>query len=384
MSNEEYELASEAAAPKPATDLADPNPIRTLPESLVKNALAKVDATPEKLVELTKKVNDHLATWKGTGTKELFEATKRLRLDIRPFRVAVEKAAKAGREEANRVRQLWIDAEHEFTDPLDALESLLAKHEDLYTKELQRIADEKARVERERIEGLLDQLKAYEWPGNALVVAQMTPEQFAEELAKAKKTHEELVAFRKSEAERKEREAKEAAELAERNQAEQKRLAEQAAAQKADQDKLDAQRRELEDQKRVAAGQRHALIVERLKVYGVNVEQIPDTAPWTPEDIETAVSRAKEAFEKKQAEEAEVKRQADLAKAQKEADALKAQQARATELAPDREKLTAWAEAVRSVPVPALSDKDIQAAFSFTHQELNTLLSRFIDSVGGK
>lgn len=351
---EQYELpdnqGQDSARPVPSNK-SDPMVAKTLqrsfigtiedvPAGTIKNALVKVNVTDEKIQEIATQVEAVLVQWTGTGTKEQYDLVKRTRLDMRPLRVAVQKAAKEGREEANRVRQLWIDAEHAVTDPLIELESRLEGKEKQFEEEQARLAEEAARVERERVLGLFKQLQDVEWRGNELIVAQMTPEQFDAELKAATAQYEELQALRKAEADRIEREAREAAELAEKNRAEAVRLAEEGARQRAAAEQIERDKAEAEAQRQKALAEveeaRQSALAEVAEAKA-KAEAEAQAAKNLAAAEESARQRALDE-QKAAAEAAEVKRQADLE--------LERQRALA---APDREKVSAWADKIEAV-----------------------------------
>jgi hypothetical protein len=224
--------------------------IEDVPAGTIKNAIVKIGVTDAALADLRAKVNDALA--KYDGSKDAYELVRRIRLDIVKLRVAVEKEAKEGRAEALAVQRLWLGAEKKVTGFYSEDEQRLADAEFQYTEKIRLAAEEKQRVERERVNALFVQLQAVDWPGNELMVSQMTPEEFGAALAKATETFEAVKAARKAEEDRKIREAQEAEELAERNRKEQERLAEVERKQQAERDRLAAEQKAAEERNAAA------------------------------------------------------------------------------------------------------------------------------------
>jgi hypothetical protein len=342
MADEQYELTDEprqdaargskVIAPEQTKEVAAPlaliAKIEDTADGSVVKALTKLQVSDASLTALRAEVDAELAIY--DGSKGAYERLGKLRNKIvRTLRTPVKDELKAAREQAIAFQRLCVAAENAITGFYQEQEGRLKIQEELYEAEVRRQAEEAARIERERVEGLFSQLKAVEWRGNELIVAQMTPEQFDAELKAATAQFEELQAFRKAEADRKAAEEKAAAELAETNRKEAERLAEVAKQQKAEQDKLDAARREQEELNRKALQD----IEDRKAAALKEVQDAKDKA--AAEEAE----RQRVLAEQKAAEEAaEKKRLADI-----EAERLRQL------AAPDREKVGAWADKIEAV-----------------------------------
>lgn len=318
---EQYELASDAKLETKDLEVQIVQTIEDVPAGTIKNALVRLSVTDAELAKTKADVKAVLQTW--DGTKKSYEAVKRARLDLVPKRTAIVKEAKAGREEAISVQKLWIGAEKALTGFYSDLESECAEFEEKYLAEERRIAEEKAQKERDRIQALVNQLTPYEWEGNELILAQATPEEFADILAKAKERFEVIEAGRRAEAERKEREEREARELADANRKEAERLAKIAEEQAAAAAKLKADQEAFERRQREAQEAADRAERERLA-------KIADDERKAREAAEAEAKRLRDAAE------AKAKEEADLA-------AKKAEEDRLASLAPDKEKLEAVA-----------------------------------------
>lgn len=365
MQEEQYELNEESnkAEKLPVRESSILATIEDVPAGTIKSALVKINVTDEQLTELTAKVNNHLATIKGLPTKEQYEATKRLRLDIRPIRIAIEKAAKEGREDALKVQRLWLAAEKAATSPFSALEEALSVLEGRHEAELKRVAEEKVEVERKRVAVLYDQLKAYDWPGNEIICAQYTPEEFTSELAKSKTNWEAIQAGKRAEAERLEREAKDRAEQEERNRAEAERLREVEEKQRAEQARLDAER---------AAALKE---VEEAKAKAL--KEIEDAKA---RDEAERVKAQVEANRKEQERLAEERRVMEVEKAAEEKRVREAEEIRRlSALAPDKDKIGHFVEMISSALVshePGLEDHELSDRFDLLVEDMRYTLER--------
>lgn len=197
----------------------------------------------------------------------------------------------------------------------------------------------------------------------------MPDEVFAELLSDKKAAHEaKLVAVVKAEAERIEREKAEAAER-ERVRLENERLkkeaAEREAAAKAEREKAETERKQLEAERAAAEAKAkkerdfiEAKAAEEKRNAEVAAKAAAEKARQEREAVEAKAKAERMAREKAEAElkaakDAEAKRLADIEAARKKA-----------ERAPDREKLAAFAQSLRSILVPALSSPEGAAVAS--------------------
>ncbi|ADX42572.1 hypothetical protein [Tetrasphaera phage TJE1] len=355
---EQYELASDTKLETKDLEVQIVQTIEDVPAGTIKNALVRLSVTDSELAKVKSEVKAVLQTW--DGTKKSYEAIKRARLDLVPKRTAIVKEAKAGREEAISVQKLWIGAEKALTGFYAELESECAEFEEKYLAEERRVAEEKAQKERDRIQGLVNQLTPYEWEGNELILAQATPEEFADILSKAKERFAAIEAGRRAEAEREEREARE---LAEANRKEAERLAKIEADQKAEAEKLRKEREDFERQKREAQEAANRAERERLA-------KIAEDERKAREAAEAEANRLKDAAD------ARAKEEAELA-------AKRAEEAHLAALAPDKEKLEAVARGLESTWAKldlGLTSEEAQGAYIAAETTLKEVI-RILRSV---
>ncbi len=336
--------------------------IEDVPAGTIKNALVKLSVTDVALATVKAGVLETLAKW--DGSKASYEVVKRARLDLVPLRVAVEKEAKEGRAEALAVQRLWLTAEKSVTGFYADLEAQLAAKEFEYTEVIRKAAEEKARIERERVTKMYDQLKAYDWPGNELICAQYTPEQFESELAKSRANWETVQAAKKAEADRIAKEAKDREEQAEKNRLEAVRLEEVAKGQREAQARLDAQQKAIEDQKAAA------------------LKEIQDAKDKDEADRKAAQD---EADRKERERVAAEEREAAAKKAEADREQREAEEtARIAALAPDKEKVVEWCRTSWTAVshVPTLADPYLTNAVDTAAKEIDSILTNLRIAAG--
>lgn len=304
-----------------ATDTAEPAVI------LYPVADATIADRAERYMELTVK-----GLTDTTGLAAVHDA----RMEIKGWRVAVEKK----RVELKADALAWgkkVDAEAKrITALLEPIEQHLLTQENA-------IAEEKARIEREKIEAQRAIVAARVKRRSELLAAVGCLDQSYEVLATL---NEESFGAKLTEA----REKFEAAKMAE---AERLRVqSEEDAKRKAEAEALAAERAELERLRKEQQAEAERIAAEKKK--------IEDAAAEQQRQADMAKAKA-EAAEKARAEtEQRLAREAQE-KADQEAAEL-AEKARVAALAPDKEKLEALAAAINTVPIPKLSKASKQAA----------------------
>ncbi len=330
--------------------------IEDVPAGTIKNALVKLNVTDVALAKVRGTVMD--AVQKYDGSKASYEAVKRARLDVVPLRTSVKKEAEVGRAEAIAVQKLWIGAEKTVTGFYANLEALCATKEEEYETARRKEAEEIAVKEKARVDALIAQLTAYEWQGNPFEVAQDTPVQFAERLSKAQDSFRLIEAGRKAGADRKVKEEQESRELAEANRLEAQRLDDIRMKQEALAAKLEADRQDFERQQREA-------------------REATDKA-----ERERLAKVAEDERKAREAAEAETNRLQALAdaKAKEESDAkaAEAERLRLAALAPDIDKVWAWAHDVWEVAqkIPSnLADQSMTKKVSEASKSIDEILT---------
>lgn len=269
------------------------------------------------------------------------------RLELKNLRVAADKKRKELKEDSLRMGRAIDGANNILLSIIVPIERGL---EDIEKAEERRIAEEL----RQRTEARIAEFSPYITPGMLMPpLGVMTEEQFQATLADAKLLYEmKLEASRKAEAERIEREAAEARErlrIAGENERLRKEAAEREAQMKAEREAAAAKQREAE----VAARK--------------DREEMEAKASAERQAAQAAAAAEREAREKAEAEakalrDAQAKREADEAKAK--ATAAKA---------PDREKLIAFARAVRGLTPGSMKSAEANAIA----EEIATQVEKF-------
>ena len=288
-----------------------------VPVNRITQALAEQNVTEQVLAGLKK----HLAL-KVTSPedKKGYALVHEARMQCRDLRVLATKIAKAGREDAVKEQKAWIAEEKRVVGQIEEVESYLEAQERIVDEAKEKAEKEAAKkIEKEKLEAEARKRERVEKRVNALTAVgvfrsfqeldEMIDSDFDILLKKSTETHEAAL--------------KQKAEDDEKRRIEQKRLDDQkaeqdrvAAAQRAEQKKLDDAKRlqELEDAKKKAA-----------------------------EDARVA---AEQKAKREAEEKAEKERLAKI-----EADRIAA-------LAPDKEKLKKFADALDKLPVPEMKTAD--------------------------
>lgn len=259
------------------------------------------------------------------------------RLELRQIRIAVENKRKELGEGLLRKKQSIDNAAKELKTLIEPYEAKLLE-----------IEEHAERVEEERLRkltaGRTEQLSKFTTISAAVNYGALSDEEFDKMLADAKAIHE----MRQAESKRLEEEriAREKAEAEERERIrkENERL------------KAEAEAREKE-----AAAEREKARKERKALEAkakAEREELERKAAAERQAAEEAARKEREAREKVEAELAAKK------KAEQEKLAAAEAARKEAELAPDREKLAAFAAAVRSLPVPSITSKRGQEIIS--------------------
>lgn len=317
--------------------------------------------------------------------KDAIKIAKIYRIELKNIRVAGDKVRKELKEESLKKGKA-IDGFYNILDHLVSTEEARLTEQEKFAeiKEAQRKAALK--TEREEL------LKPYGLDLTGYALGDMSPETFDQLLTGTKHVYEaKIEAARKAEADRI---AKEAAEQAERIriQAENERLRKEAEAAKAEADRI--------EKARIAAEQEAARVLaeERAKAEEAAAKERQRVAVEQAEIKRKADEAAKAAAEKAQKEkeafEAAAKKQQDAleaaAKAERQArENIEAEQKKAKELeaariaaenaakqkaaaAPDKQKLLAFAQAIKAVPIPELTTEaglSITATIAISHDK---------------
>jgi septal ring factor EnvC (AmiA/AmiB activator) len=261
--------------------------------------------------------------------KQQIAVVREARLEVRKARIAVENRRKELKEDALRYGQR-VDAEaRRIKERLEPIEAHLQFHEDAAKREAERVAREKEEQRRAVL--------AYRHRSLA-EVGDVRPQQEYESLSDAQ--FDAML----DEA----RKAKEERDAALAREAEERRL--EAERLKAEREELDRQRREQEaEQARLAAEK------AKLEAEAAAVRHAEELAKARAEAAEKAAREERERIEREAAaEKARIEREAAEAKAKAERDEAERQRREAAK--PDADKLLAFAEVIRGLEVPTLTE----------------------------
>ena len=285
-------------------------------------------------------------TINGIDDKEGFAEVHAARMDMVRTRVAVEnRRLEVGRLFTGGKKIVDDEAKRLIAD-MKQIEDHLQAEEDAVKEEKARIKAEEEAKRQAVIDARFDALTEVEAMVNPSAVAAMSDADFAELLAEKTEAHRQ----------KKEQEAKEAAEHKAREEeeaaaraAEEKRLAEERA-------KLEAERKE---QAAVLAAERKAL-EDKQRIIDEDRRRLA---------AEQADRERKAELEKAKAEAAERARLAEIERQKQEAEANaraeteeKARREREAQLRPDRQKIAAFADALDELFLPKLQDADLEKA----------------------
>jgi len=268
----------------------------------------------------------------GVEDKVGYSRVREARLIVKSKRVEVEKVRKELKEDSLRYGRI-VDAEAKrITSLLEPIEKHLLYEENQINTEIEKIAEEKERKQKEFLQNRVDAFLKYDSVSRDLMsLAQLSEEDFQKELECAK------FEFEEKQKRLAEIEAEKRAE-AERLKIEAERQAKIAIEQRAAQEKIDAERKAIEDEKRAIEEQK--LQEEAEKKRQLELEQTRIEAAEKAR-IETEERIKRERFEKMEQER--------LAK--EEAENLEA-------LRPDKEKLLRFAAELANIKLPTLTTKE--------------------------
>lgn len=281
------------------------------------------------------------------GIKVVHEA----RMHCRALRLDVEKRRKELKASSLEYGRQVDAAAKELTALLEPIESHLDAEENRINQEKERLRKEKEEASRAATQARVDAFTAVGRSVPFVLCERMTEAEYATELAAATEAHR--LAQEKAKAEAEEKARQEAAAAAER---------------KAEAERLAAERAEIEKMRRE---QEASAAAERKRLEEAEAKRLHD------ESLERA---RKEAAEKARAEEQERRRREEEAIALEEARRKREEATR-----PDREKLLAFADALREIDLPHVSPDVIphlreiiaEAAMEIQNlaSELNTVLA---------
>ncbi len=300
--------------------------------------------------ELTNKVAKYKdLTIKDVDDKKGYEAVSAARKDLKAERVQIEKEGKSMRDPLTAMNKTIKAKEDELVAIVGEPEDSLAEKEKKYLEEVQKVKDQAAKEERDRIQAMYDVLKSYNFPVTLDQLTNISDEHYQEALSHAKKAFEaeetKRLAAEKEAAEAKEKElqrlADEKAEM-ERIKVQQEETArKQAAAQKI-----------IDDENSRIAKEKADLAAK---------QKAQTEAAQREKELEAARKDAA-AKEKARAEqEAKDKEAARVAKEEKDRAAAE----KKARMAPDKDKLTQFAMVLHEISNRTMVFKNKEAADLF-------------------
>lgn len=292
--------------------------------------------------------------------KETISQVSTVRKKLKSARVDISKEGKAMRDPLTAISRMISDKEKELIDIIEPTEQQLQQQEKWVQDEKERIRQEEIRLENERIQKRIDGLAAYGFQIDYADIKQMSEETFGKYLEAAKSQ------FEKAELEKAE------SERIRKEQQEQDRINREA-----EQNRIKAEREELEVLRRQSAE-----IEERIRSEQESIE----TEKRKIEEEKARIARDKELQEVKikAAEDARLKTIEDVkieAERKKEAE-RKAKEAADRKAArqPDRVKITAYIEAINSIPVPEMKTPEGKEVLEIIQHNIS-LFSKQLDSL---
>ncbi len=296
-------------------------------EKTITMELERFDITEAAIAIMSEKYMQ--LTIKDIDDADGFEQVHTARMDVKTRRVKVMKTGKEIRADAVKFQKAVLAKEKGIIALLEPIETHLTTEEEKVTKEKERIKAEEDRKEQKLIKGRVDELLKVGCVLPFMEVATMSDDEYEARLGAAERAKEDEIVKQEKEREAREEEEKRLAEERAEQEKKANELAEKEAAMKAEQDKIDADRKALENEQR-----------------------------------EERERKAREAFEKEEAGRAKVQAEKD-AKAKTEREALEKVEAerkanekvaRKAALRPDKEKLLSYGKALMEVPVPEIKD----------------------------
>lgn len=319
--------------------------------SEIDQALAKENVTEQVIANL--KASYGSLTIAGVDDKNGYDMVKLARYECRDLRILAVKIAKKGREHANAVSKAWINKEKEIVAQISEVEDYLQEQQDAIDN-IEKIALEKRATLRR------EQLHAVEYHGDWTDISTVSDEVFNLILGSATKDYEGYVADMKAQEEEKKAE-EDRLEKQRLEQAEEKRLLDEqkeeqervAREQKAESDRIEREKKQIEDDK---------IKAEEDKKRAVEIEEAKEKSRLQ------AIEDEKERLRIKELEDKETERKLQEAEDKRLA------------LLPDLEKLALYAEELSNVTIPDV--KSIEANHTLT--EANRYIVLALNLLEGK
>lgn len=310
--------------------------------------------------DLTAKVEKYKGlTIKDADDKEGYLAVSAARKDLKAERVQIEKEGKSMRDPLTAISKTIKSKEDELVIIVSGPEDSLEKKEKDYLAEVQKIKDAADKAERDRIQGMYDELRKYNFPVTLDQLTNISDEHYQEALSHAKK------AFEAEEQKRLQAEKEqEAARLKEEQRLKEER--EEMARIKEQQDKTAREQKEAQEKidkenKRIADEKAELERKEKERLAAIQREK----------DLDQARKEAAAKEKKRLEDEAAKKEQDRIAKENREKIAAE----KKARLAPDREKFINFANqlsTIASVKVQ-FKNKESQDLFDTITNELSAM-----------
>lgn len=291
----------------------------------INQALVKENVTDTVIARLR---TDYMGlTIAGRDDKEGYNIVKTARIECRDLRVLAVRIAKKGREKANAVSKAWIAKEKEVVAQIEEVENYLSSQEEAIDALVEAEKAEEKRKKDEWAQTRIDKLAQYGEKADLFVITDMPDDIFEDRVAKAK-INWEAEQLRISDEETKKEEDRKAQEaLAESNKQEAIRLETIKQEQAKKDEALAEERRQFEADKKAEEDRK----AEEARVEAKRLQDIEDQKKREAEAVAAAEAR-------------ELKRQEEAA--------------RLAALAPDKEKLAAYAEELMAVRCLELATDD--------------------------
>lgn len=351
------------------------------PEEKIRQELEKRKMADAFIAEI--KEQYMVLTVTGPEDKEGLKKVHDARIIVKDARIGVQKYCKAAREEANAYSKAVIAEEKRIVALIEPIESHLEEQESIVEREKERLRQleedkEKQRI-KDRIAKLLEFKMQYDGTGyklgdiyiNSEVITVMTDERFEEIVTGVKSAYEYMQDKKRQEEALEKAERERLQKIADEQEAERKRLeaiakeqaqkeatirAEQekeAARLKTERDKIEAEKKAIEDGKRKA---------EEDKQRAIELEAAKKEA------AERAIREAEEKAKKEAEEKAEAERQAAMEAARQEA------------LKPDKEKLISFSQSIYDLVAnpPELKQEEAKEILQGTLDALKKVASGII------
>lgn len=219
--------------------------------------------------DLTKKVNAFKdLTIADHNDKQGYNAVSLARKILKQERIMIEKEGKSMRDPLTALSKMILSKQGELIELTAPTEELLAKKEKDYEETVERIKKEAAEKETARIQAMVDQLVAFNYPYDVELLKSITVQDFKYLIANAKEAFNKAEALRIAEEQRIAKEKADAEEIARKEKEE---LAQLRA------DKIEAQRK-IDAANEIIAQQQRELEKAAIATAPV-VEAIEDKAP---------------------------------------------------------------------------------------------------------